>query len=81
MLSLPRFWDDKRREKVSDGGQLEARMKNDERKDISKILLSCMDLLPNAYSSHFECLADDVKIHGHLHALIREQISLERNTL
>ena len=37
LLSLPRFWDSKRLEKVTDGGQLEGKMMNDERKDIGKI--------------------------------------------
>ena len=36
LLSLPRFWSAKRLEKITDGGQLEARMQNDERKDVGK---------------------------------------------
>ena len=38
LLSLPRFWDTKRLEKVTDGGQLEARMTNDDRKSIGKAI-------------------------------------------
>lgn len=38
LLSLPRFWDAKRLEKVTDGGVLEARMMEDERKDLGEIL-------------------------------------------
>lgn len=37
LQSLPRFWSPKRLEMITDGGQLEARMKKDERKDIGKI--------------------------------------------
>ena len=36
LLSLPRFWSANRLEKITDGGQLEARMQNDERKDVGK---------------------------------------------
>jgi hypothetical protein len=36
LLSLPRFWNANRLETVTDGGQLEARMQNDERKDVGK---------------------------------------------
>ena len=36
LLSLPRFWNANRLEKITDGGQLEARMQNDERKDVGK---------------------------------------------
>lgn len=36
LLSLPRFWDTKRLEGITDGGQLEARMLNDDRKGIGK---------------------------------------------
>ena len=39
LLSLPRFWDSRRLDLVTDGGQLLRRMKNDERKDIGKIRL------------------------------------------
>ena len=39
LLSLPRFWSADRLEKiVADGGQLEARMQNDERRGIGKCL-------------------------------------------
>lgn len=38
LLALPRFWDAKRLDKVMDGGQLDARMTNDERKDIGEKL-------------------------------------------
>jgi hypothetical protein len=36
LLSLPRFWSTKRLEMITDGGQLKARIQNDERKDIGK---------------------------------------------
>ena len=39
LQSLPRFWDPKRLDMITDGGQLEARMLNDERKDIGKELV------------------------------------------
>lgn len=39
LLSLPRFWDSKRLDLVTDGGQLLRRMKNDERKDIGKMTI------------------------------------------
>jgi hypothetical protein len=39
LLSLPRFWDSKRLDLVTDGGQLLRRMKNDERKDIGKMII------------------------------------------
>jgi hypothetical protein len=38
LLSLPRFWDTKRLEKVTDGGQMEARIMNDDRKGIGKAI-------------------------------------------
>mmetsp|Transcript_26289 Transcript_26289/g.55899 ORF Transcript_26289/g.55899 Transcript_26289/m.55899 type:complete len:352 (-) Transcript_26289:881-1936(-) len=47
LLSLPRFWDSKRLEKVTDGGLLEAKMKNDERKDIDPWALACVDSRAN----------------------------------
>ena len=36
LLALPRFWKDGRLDKVTDGGQLMARMLRDERKDIGE---------------------------------------------
>lgn len=47
LLSLPRFWDGKRLDKVTDGGQLEARMRNDERKDLDQWALACVDSRAN----------------------------------
>ncbi len=43
LRALPRFWDVQRLDKVTDGGQLEARMANDERKDIDAWALACVD--------------------------------------
>ncbi|KAL7541517.1 hypothetical protein ACHAWF_006974 [Thalassiosira exigua] len=45
LRSLPRFWD--RLDKISDGGQLEAKMKNDERKDLDPWALACVDSRAN----------------------------------
>ena len=36
LLALPRFWNDRRLDRVMDGGQLMARMMRDERKDIGE---------------------------------------------
>ena len=36
LLALPRFWKPRRLDLVTDGGRLEARMANDERKDIGE---------------------------------------------
>jgi hypothetical protein len=36
LLALPRFWTSNRLNMVTDGGQLEARMLRDERKDIGE---------------------------------------------
>ncbi|KAL3779176.1 hypothetical protein HJC23_002027 [Cyclotella cryptica] len=47
LLSLPRFWDSKRLDLVTDGGQLLRRMKNDERKDIDQWALACVDSRAN----------------------------------
>jgi len=47
LASLPRFWDSKRLERVSDGGQLERRMMNDERKDLDQWALACVDSRAN----------------------------------
>lgn len=47
LLSLPRFWDGKKLDKVADGGQLEAKMRNDERKDIDPWALACVDSRAN----------------------------------
>lgn len=49
LLSLPRFWDAKRLEELKgwDGGQLEARMANDERKDLDPWALACVDSRAN----------------------------------
>ena len=38
LLALPRFWNEKRLDMVTDGGQLEARLLKDERKDIGEKL-------------------------------------------
>jgi hypothetical protein len=38
LLALPRFWNSKRLDMVTDGGQLEARMLRDERKDIGEFM-------------------------------------------
>jgi len=53
LLSLPRFWDAKRLEKVTDGGQLEARMANDERKDLDPWALACVDSRANYLGESF----------------------------
>lgn len=37
ILALPRFWKGNRLDLVTDGGQLEARMLRDERKDIGEL--------------------------------------------
>mmetsp|Transcript_10159 Transcript_10159/g.21399 ORF Transcript_10159/g.21399 Transcript_10159/m.21399 type:complete len:351 (-) Transcript_10159:1331-2383(-) len=47
LRSLPRFWDSNRLEKVSDGGRLEAKMMNDERKDLDPWALACVDSRAN----------------------------------
>ena len=43
LLALPRFWNAKRLDMVTDGGQLEARMIKDERKDIGEKLSVIVD--------------------------------------
>lgn len=45
--SLPRFWDAKRLETITDGGQLEARMIKDDRKGIDPWALACVDSRAN----------------------------------
>eukprot|EP00581_Thalassiosira_minuscula_P015263 CAMPEP_0183717774 /NCGR_PEP_ID=MMETSP0737-20130205/11270_1 /TAXON_ID=385413 /ORGANISM="Thalassiosira miniscula, Strain CCMP1093" /LENGTH=351 /DNA_ID=CAMNT_0025947251 /DNA_START=66 /DNA_END=1121 /DNA_ORIENTATION=+ len=47
LLSLPRFWDSNRLDAVTDGGQLLAKMKNDERKDLDPWALACVDSRAN----------------------------------
>lgn len=47
LLSLPRFWDTHRLEKITDGGQLEARMVKDKREHIDPWALACVDSRAN----------------------------------
>lgn len=47
LTSLPRFWESKRLERVADGGQLERRMMNDERKDLDQWALANVDSRAN----------------------------------
>lgn len=49
LLSLPRFWDTKRLEKITyvDGGQLEERMLNDKSDDLDPWALACVDSRAN----------------------------------
>ena len=47
LKSLPRFWEPKRLESVTDGGQLERRMINDDRKDLDQWALACVDSRAN----------------------------------
>jgi|Transcript_16744 hypothetical protein len=47
LLELPRFWKGSRLDLVTDGGQLEARMSKDERKDLDQWALACVDSRAN----------------------------------
>lgn len=47
LLSLPRFWDIKRLEKITDGGQLEARIMKDKRDNLDPWALACVDSRAN----------------------------------
>ena len=47
LLALPRFWKGSRLDLVTDGGQLDARMRRDERNDIDQWALACVDSRAN----------------------------------
>jgi len=51
--TLPRFWDTKRLETITDGGQLEARMIKDDRKGIDPWALACVDSRANYLGENY----------------------------
>lgn len=78
LSSLPRFWNANRLEKITDGGQLQDRMQNDERKEVGKkgmIGITCLASI-SKYWIHRHHLLSPMQIRGHSHVSIPEPTSL-----
>lgn len=79
--SLPRFWDAKRLETISDGGQLEARMIKDDRKGIDSWALACVDSRANYLGENYAMtpMLDMISHDGSVstRAKVKEEVGFE----